>query len=98
MNIFMGAAKPLVKEINLYLDSLNTEEQRAVLTVVKAIAEKHQEDDFWKERAWVDDKSYQDEMDRRFKELKTGKVKGLTLDELEAGARQAYKNKKQKKA
>ena len=43
--------------------------------------EKHQEDDFWKERAWADDKSYQDEMDRRFKELKTGKVKGLTLDE-----------------
>jgi len=35
-------------------------------------------------------------MDRRFAEMESGKVKGLSLDELEAGARQLY-NKKRKK-
>jgi hypothetical protein len=36
-------------------------------------------------------------MDRRFAEMERGKVKTLTIDELEDGARKAHKNRKQKK-
>ncbi len=39
----------------------------------------------------------QKEMDRRFAEMESGKVKGYTLEEMEAGARQAYKKRKRKK-
>jgi hypothetical protein len=84
----MADVKPLVNEITHYLSQLNTEQQKAVLGVVKTFAQ---------EEAWWTDKKYIAEMDRRFAEMETGKVKGLTLDELEAGARQAYKNKKRKK-
>lgn len=56
----MGAAKPLVKEITHYLGQLNTEQQKAVLGVVKTFAQ---------EEPWWNDKSYMNEMDRRFAEL-----------------------------
>ena len=84
----MGVAKPLVNEITYYLNQLNTEQQKAVLGVVKTFAQ---------EETWWTDKKYIAEMDRRFAEMETGKVKGLTLDELEAGARRSYKNGKRKK-
>jgi len=84
----MGAAKPLEKEITHYLGQLNTEQQKAVLGVVKTFAQ---------EEAWWDDKNYIAEMDRRFSEMESRKVKGITLDELEAGARQGYKNRKRQK-
>ena len=84
----MKAPKPLVNEITYYLSQLNTAQQKAVLGIVKTFA---------KEETWWTDKKYIAEMDRRFAEMETGKVKGLTLDELEAGARQSYKNRKQKK-
>ena len=87
-NTAMGAAKPIVQEITQYLGQLNTEQQKAVLTVVKTFA---------KEESWWNDKKYIAEMDRRFAELESGKVKGITLDELEAGARRSFKNRKQKK-
>jgi len=83
MHTAMGAAKPLVKEITYYLGQLNTEQQTAVLGVVKTFA---QEDAWWK------DKDYLDEMDRRFDDMESGKVKSLSLDALETGARKAYKN------
>jgi hypothetical protein len=88
MNI-MGAAKPLDKEITHYLGHLSTEQKKVVLSVVKSFARE--------EEAWVDDKAYITEMDRRFKELETGKVKGLTMDELATRTRQAYKNRKRRK-
>jgi hypothetical protein len=84
----MGAAKPLVNEITHYLSQLNSEQQKAVLGVVKTFAQ---------EETWWTDKKYIAEMDRRFAEMETGKVKGLTLDKIEAGARQSYKNRKRKK-
>jgi len=84
----MGAAKALVKEITHYLGQLNAEQQKAVLGVVKTFAQ---------EEPWWNDKSYMSEMDRRFTELQSGKVKGITLDELEAGARLRHKNGKRKK-
>jgi hypothetical protein len=80
----MAAGKLLEKEINQYLTLLNQEQKKAVLTVVKTFA---QEEDWW------NDKSYAKEMDRRFSEIKTGKVKTLSLDELEAGARKVFKKK-----
>ncbi len=88
MNTVMGAVKPLVKEITHYLGRLNTEQQKAVLGVVKTFA---------REETWWNEKEYIEEMDRRFAEMESGKEKGITLDELEAGARQSYKSRKRKK-
>lgn len=88
MNTVMGAAKPLVKEITNYLGRLNREQQKAVLGVVKTFA---QEEGGW------DEKEYISEMDKRFAEMESGKLKGITLEELEGGARQAYKNRKRRK-
>lgn len=87
MSIVMGAAKPLDKEINQYLSHLNTEQKKAVLTVVKAIAEKQQEEDLWEDEAFIA------ELDRRTDEYESGKTKVLTLDQLEARVRKAYKTK-----
>jgi broad specificity phosphatase PhoE len=86
----MGAVKPLDKEITHYLEHLNSAQKKVVLSVVKSFARE--------EEAWADDKAYIAEMDKRFKELETGKVKGLTIDEQQARARQAYKNRKRKKS
>ncbi len=85
----MGAVKQLDKEINTYLNHLSVQQKEVVLSVVKTFA--------GEEEAWWSDKIYMAEMDRRFAELESGKVKGITLDELEKGARQAYKNGKRKK-
>lgn len=89
MNMIMGAAKPLDKEITHYLGHLSTEQKRVVLSVVKSFARE--------EEAWIDDKAYIAEMDKRYTELETGKVKGLSFDELATRTRQAYKNRKRKK-
>lgn len=86
----MGAVKPLDKEITHYLGHLSTEQKKVVLSVVKSFARE--------EEAWVDDKAYIAEMDKRFKELETGKVKGLTIEELAVRARLANKNRKRKKS
>jgi hypothetical protein len=80
----MPAANLLEKEINQYLTQLNQEQKKAVLTVVKTFA---------KEEDWWNDKTYEKEINRRFKEMESGKVKTLTLDELETGARKAYRKK-----
>lgn len=82
----MGAVQPLDKEITHYLGHLSTEQKKVVLSVVKSFARE--------EEAWADDKAYIAEMDKRFIELKTGAVKGLTLEELATKTRQAYKNRK----
>lgn len=86
----MRAAKALDKEITHYLGHLSTEQKKVVLSVVKSFARE--------EEAWVDDKAYIAEMDKRFKELETGKVKGLSIEDLAARTRQAYKNRKRKKS
>jgi hypothetical protein len=86
--ITMGAVK-LDKEITQYLGQLNLQQKEVVLSVVKTFARE--------EVAWWNDKSYITEMERRFGELETSKAKGYTLEEMEVGARQAYKNRKHKK-
>lgn len=85
----MGAAKQLDKQINQYLPLLNDRQKETVLTVVKSFVEEE-------EARWTD-KEYQSEMERRFSELERGKVKGITLEDLESRARQSYKNRKRKK-
>lgn len=85
----MGAVKQLDKEINSYLNHLSVQQKEVVLSVVKTFA--------GEEEAWWNDKVYMAEMERRFEELESEKVKGLTLDELEKGVRQAYKTSKRKK-
>lgn len=85
----MEPVKPIEKEITDYLGHLSMQQKEVVLSVVKTFA--------GEEEAWWDNKAYVAEMDRRFAELENGSVKGITLEELEAGARQAYETRKPKK-
>ena len=78
----------LAEELVHYLSRLNVKQKKAVLAVVKSFA---------KEESKKADKSFRAEMQRRLAELESGKVKGLTLEELELGARRAYANRKRKK-
>ena len=75
----MGVAKPLDQQINHYLVHLSTEQKQVVLSVVKTFA--------GKEEAWWDDEKYTAEMNRRFAEMESCKVKGKTLEEIEAGGK-----------
>jgi hypothetical protein len=68
---------------------LDIQQKKAILGIVKTFA---------KEQSWWDDKSYLEEMDRRFAELESGNVKGITLEDLRVEARHAYKTRKPKKA
>jgi len=87
----MGAATKLDKQINDYLLQLNARQKKAVLTVVKTFAEEPQESDLW------EDKDFLAEMDKRFAEMESGKVKLFTLEEAESRARQLHKSRKRKK-
>ena len=78
------------KEISQYLGKLNTKQKQVVLTVVKTFADDG-DYDHW------DDPSFIAELDRRTAEYESGKVKGHTLNEVEAGARKAYKAKQRNK-
>lgn len=84
----MSAAMPIDKQINNYLGQLNEKQKQAVLTVVKTFATESSAYDYW------EDESFIAELDRRTAEYESGKAKIITLDQLEAGARKAYKAKK----
>jgi hypothetical protein len=79
------------KQINTYLGQLKPKEKEVVLGVVKTFVENRHDEDL------LEDKAYIAEMDRRFKEMESGKVKLYTLDEVESLARRSYKARKQKK-
>jgi predicted transcriptional regulator len=64
----MGAVKPLVSEITHYLSRLNTEQQKAVLTVVKTFAAGQQ--DWWDEIS----QEQQQAIDKASAEMKAGKL------------------------
>lgn len=85
----MGVTKPLDKEINHYLGHLNMQQKRVVLSVVKTFA--------GEEESWWENKEFVKEMDKRFAEMETGKVKLYTLEEAETKARRLLKNGKSKK-
>jgi hypothetical protein len=88
----MGTSATIDKQINTYLGQLNPKEKEVVLGVVKTFVENRHEDDL------LDDKNFLKEMDRRFKEMESGRVNTYTLDETETLARQSYKARKRKKA
>jgi predicted RecB family endonuclease len=82
----MSAATKLDKQINDYLIQLNDKQKKAVLTVVKTFVEE-QENELWEDAAFIA------ELDRRTVEYEGGKVKVLSLDELETRVRKAHKSK-----
>lgn len=82
----MGVVTKLDKQINEYLIQLNNKQKKAVLTVVKTFVEE-QGNELWEDSAFIAD------LDRRTAEYESGKVKGITLDELETRVRKAYKAK-----
>jgi putative addiction module component (TIGR02574 family) len=74
----------LNKQINNYLEQLNSKQKKAVLTVVKTFAEEQQPDhNVWKDEAFVA------ELDKRIEELESGKKKGFTWEEVKQRARQS---------
>ena len=79
-------AASIDKQINTYLEQLNSKQKQAVLSVVKTFAENRHEDDLW------EDKTFIAELDRRSAEYESGKATVLTLDQLETGARKKYRN------
>lgn len=82
----MGVTEVLDKEIIHYLPHLSTQQKEVVLSVVKTFAG---------EETWWNEKTFIAEMNRRFTELENGKIKGYTLEEMEARAREKYKNHRQ---
>lgn len=64
----MSAAKPLVKEINEYLEHLNVQQQKAVLSVVKTFATEQK--DWWDEIS----EEQQQAIDKSLAEMKAGKL------------------------
>ena len=87
----MNAAAKLDKQINNYLTQLNLRQKKAVLTVVETFAKEQEPSDIW------EDKEFIAELDRRTAEYESGKAKVLTLDQLEARVRAAYKAKLRKR-
>lgn len=85
----MSTASSLDKEITRSLLLLNERQKKTVLTVVKTFVQEEQD--------WRNDKKYIAEMSRRFKDMETGKVKGLDLGAVELAARTAFKNRNKKK-
>lgn len=86
----MGTARSIDKEITHYLPRLSSRQKETVLTVVKTFAEETKLD-IRKDKASIA------EMDRRFAEMESGKMKTFSLEEVEAEARQSYKKRKNKK-
>ncbi|MFI5195864.1 MAG: addiction module protein [Chitinophagales bacterium] len=79
----------LDKKIANYVEQLNTKQKKAVLSVVKAFAEEGTVD-IWEDEAFVK------EIDRRTKELESGKVKGYSWDEVKKITRQSLSEMKRK--
>ena len=89
-NLIMKAATKLDKQISDYLIQLSPRQKKAVLTVVETFVKEQGNDDIWEDKAFIA------ELDRRTAEYERGKAKALTLDQLEARVRAAYKAKQGK--
>jgi len=86
----MGTLKTLDKEINHYLPRLSSRQKETVLNVIKTFAEEG-EDDLW------NDENFIKELDKRTAEYESGKIKTVSLTELENNARKSYKVKSGRK-
>jgi predicted HNH restriction endonuclease len=85
-------AAPIDKKIQDALSKLNNKQKKAVLGLVTAFSEEEEVYDHWK------DKSFVAEMDRRYDEYKSGKVKLISLDDVEKKADLIAQKIKAKKA
>ena len=65
----MNAAKPLDKEITFYLTHLNTQQKKAVLSVVKSFAVQEESSDWWDDLP----ANVQNEIDQSLADLDNGK-------------------------
>ena len=83
---FMSAVE---KQIGNYLSLLNTRQKKAVLTVVKTIAEAQQDyGNIW------EDKDFVKEMDSRTADYEKGNIRMLKLEEVKKAAIANYKAKR----
>jgi hypothetical protein len=83
----MSPSVLLDKKINTVLTKLTSRQKQALLTVAETFVEK-QTDSY--------DAGFLKEIDKRFAEYESGKVKGISLETLETRARKSYQNKKAK--
>ena len=83
----MSTANKLEEEIVSYLTRLDEDQKRTVLALVKTFVEE-EDYDHWK------DPSFVAEMDARYNDMKTGKVKALTKEELMARLRKLKDRRK----
>ena len=86
----MSESKKLDKEIESYMAKLTTKQKKAVLEVVKSLVE--EEEVQYANRTTITE----EEIERRFEELESGKVKGLTFEELMENVRKKHKEHKAK--
>ena len=86
----MSESKKLDKEIESFMAKLTTKQKKAVLEVVKSLVE--EEEVQYANRTTITE----EEIERRFEELESGKVKGLTFEELMENVRKKHKEHKAK--
>ena len=84
----MLTANSIDKKIVTLLTGLNIQQKKAVLTVVKTFAQEKAEE--WQEE------EYMKEMNSRFSDYETGKVKGYTIQETISAAKKSYKSRQNK--
>lgn len=87
----MKSADLLDKKINNYLTKLSIPQKKALLTVAETFAEEQENENRWGDKAFVA------EMDKRFEEYESGKIKAVSLESLEQKAKQSYSRRKAKK-
>jgi hypothetical protein len=83
----MPSSLLLDKKINTVLTKLTSRQKQALLTVAETFVE---------EQSGSYDTGFLKEIDKRFAEYESGKIKGISLDTLEARARKSYSSKKAK--
>ena len=86
--MYMSSAA-LDKKIANYVEQLNAKQKKVVLSVVKVFADEGT-NDVWEDEAFVK------EMDKRTKDMESGKVKGYSWDEVRKITRQSLAEMKRK--
>lgn len=90
------SVKVIDQEIVHLYSQLSEKHKKIILSVVKAFAAMNQQRMVEKTNTWANYKAFEDDMHERFEDLKTGSIQSVTLSELEAGARDAFKRRKHK--
>jgi uncharacterized UPF0160 family protein len=85
----MSAAEKLDQQINNYLSQLNTQQKKAVLTVVKTFATEQQASaDYWNDADFIA------AIKHRTRELENGSVTGIPWDNAKTTVLQSLKKRK----